>query len=114
MENNTENANTRTQFILDENGELQEISKDKCKAVEFPIKYKLKNAYEVFVRVEGTENYWISNYGRCVNNLNRKDKDKFYEHKQGKCHYTMFEVERQLVSYPLKPKCKTKRPDKNK
>lgn len=86
MENNTENANSRTQFILDENGELQEISKDKCKTVEFPIKYKLKNAYEVFVRVEGTENYWISNYGRCVNNLNRKDKDKFYEHKQGKCH----------------------------
>lgn len=113
-ENNIENANSRIQFILDENCELQEISKDKCKAVEFPIKYKLKNAYEVFVRVEGTENYWISNYGRCVNNLNRKSKDKFYEHKQGKCHYTMFEVERQLVSYPLKPKCKTKRPDKNK
>ena len=53
--------------------ELQEISKDKCRPVEYPIKYKLKNAFEVFVRVDGTENYWISNYGRCVNNLNHKD-----------------------------------------
>ena len=92
----TENAETtesKMQFILDENKELQEISKDKCKPVEYPIKYKLKNAFEVFVRVDGTENYWISNYGRCVNNLNHKDKNTFYEHKQGKCHYTVFEIE---------------------
>ncbi len=90
---NVETTESKMQFILDENRELQEISKDKCKPVEYPIKYKLKNAFEVFVRVDGTENYWISNYGRCVNNLNHKDKNTFYEHKQGKCHYTVFEIE---------------------
>jgi len=99
-----ENTESKMQFILDENGELQEISKDKCKAVEYPIKYKLKNAFEVFVRVDGTENYWISNYGRCVNNLNHKDKNTFYEHKQGKCHYTIFEV--QWIEKPIKYKGK--------
>lgn len=93
----TETTESKMQFILDENGELQEIAKDKCKVVEYPIKYKLKNAFEVFVRVEGTENYWISNYGRCVNNLNRKDKNTFYKHKEGKCHYTIFEIERYEV-----------------
>lgn len=100
----TENLDTKEskmQFILDENGELQEIPKDKCKPVEYPIKYKLKNAFEVFVRVDGTENYWISNYGRCVNNYlskklskNKTNGYKFYEHKQGKCHYTIFEIEK--------------------
>lgn len=93
---------SRVQYILDENGELAEIPKDKCKPVEYPIKYKLKNAFEVFVRVDGTENYWISNYGRCVNNYlsvknSKKDNPngyKFYEHKQGKCHYTIFEIEK--------------------
>lgn len=94
---NVETTESKMQFILDENKELQEISKDKCRPVEYPIKYKLKNAFEVFVRVDGTENYWISNYGRCVNNLNRKDKNTFYEHKQGKCHYTVFEIERYSV-----------------
>jgi len=92
---NTEN---KKQYILDENKELIEISKDKCKPVEYPIKYKLKNAFEVFVRVEGTENYWISNYGRCVNNLNHKDKNTFFKHKEGKCHYTIFEIERHIIS----------------
>lgn len=56
----------------------------------------------MFVRVDGTENYWISNYGRCVNNYlsvknSKKDNSngyKFYEHKQGKCHYTIFEIEK--------------------
>ena len=90
----TENIEQKIQYILDENGELVEIPKDKCKPVEYPIKYKLKNAFEVFVRVEGTENYWISNYGRCVNNLNHKDKNTFYAHKEGKCHYTIFEIDK--------------------
>ncbi len=111
---NTENSDTKIQFILDENGELQEIPKDKCKPMEHPIKYKLKNAFEVFVRVEDAENYWISNYGRCVNNLNRKDKNTFYEHKEGKCHYTVFEIEREIISWPIKPKYKTKSQDKKK
>lgn len=94
---------SKIQFILDENRELQEISKDKCRPVEYPIKYKLKNAFEVFVRVDGTENYWISNYGRCVNNYKSKIKNpncnKFYEHKQGKCHYTIFEIEKDGSTY---------------
>ena len=103
-ETSIENTESKMQFILDENGELQEISKDKCRTVEYPIKYKLKNAFEVFVRVDGAENYWISNYGRCVNNLNHKDKNTFYEHKQGKCHYTIFEVE--WIEKPVKYKGK--------
>lgn len=98
----TENTEAKIQYILDENGELAEIPKDKCKPVEYPIKYKLKNAFEVFVRVDSTENYWISNYGRCVNNYlsvknskkNNPNGYKFYEHKQGKCHYTIFEIEK--------------------
>ncbi len=87
----TNNTESKMQYILDENSELTEIPKSKCKPVEYPIKYKLKNAFEVFVRVDGTENYWISNYGRCVNNYRRKG---FYKHKEGKCHYTIFEIEK--------------------
>lgn len=98
---NTEKTESKMQFILDENGQLTEIPKDKCKPVEHPIKYKLKNAFEVFVRVDDTENYWISNYGRCVNNLNHKDKNTFYEHKQGKCHYTVYDIEKCIVSFPI-------------
>lgn len=85
---------SKIQYILDENGNLAEMLKSDAVPVENPIKYRLKNAFEVFVLVEGTENYWISNYGRCVNNLNRKDKSTFFEHKQGKVHYTIFEIER--------------------
>ncbi len=87
----TENTESKMQYILDEYGELQEIPKDKCKPVEYPIKYNLKNAFEVFVRVDGTENYWISNYGRCVNN--HRVENSFYKHKEGKCHYTIYDVE---------------------
>lgn len=90
---NTENTKVKMQYILDENGELAEIPKDKCKPVEYPIKYKLKNAFEVFVRVDGTENYWISNYGRCVNNRQCKN-GKFRLQKEGKVHYTIFEIDR--------------------
>ena len=115
IKENTETTESKMQFILDENGQLQEISKEKCKIVEYPIKYKLKNAFEVFVRIDGTENYWISNYGRCVNNLNHKDKNTFYKHKEGKCHYTIFEIEKQMVSYPAnKLKSGKRKPDKKK
>lgn len=114
-ENIIDTTESKMQFILDENGELQEIPKDECRHVEYPIKYKLKNAFEVFVRVDGTENYWISNYGRCVNNLNRKDKNTFYKHKEGKCHYTVFEINNQIVSYPaIKLKNGNKKPNKKK
>ena len=99
---NTENIEQATQYILDENKELVEISKELCKPVEFPISYRLSSAFEVFVRVNGTENYWISNYGRCVNNLNHKDKKTFYEHRTGKRHYTVYEIEKYIGSCPLK------------
>lgn len=71
----------KVQFILDENREFQKIARDKCSPVEYPIKHKLKNVFELFVRVRNTENYWISNCGRHVDNLSLKDKNKFYEHK---------------------------------
>lgn len=85
----------KIQYILDANGNLTEMDRSHAVPVENPIKYKLKNAFEVFVLVKGAENYWISNYGRCVNNLNHKDKNTFYEHKQGAVHLTVFEIERQ-------------------
>lgn len=88
---NTEQTDKKIQYILDENGGLVEMPKEDATPVEYPINYKLKNAFEVFVRVANTENYWISNYGRCVNNL---DKKNFYLHKEGKCHYTLFEIDR--------------------
>lgn len=77
--------------------------------LEYPIKYKLKNALEVFVRIKYTENYCISNYGRCVNNLNRKDKNTYYEHKYGKFHYTIYEIKKQIVSFPKPPNKKGRR-----
>lgn len=92
-----DNNERKIQFILDEQGRMAEMFLEDARPVEYPINYKLKNAYEVFIRVDNTENYWISNYGRTVNNLNHKDKKTFYEHKQGKCHITVFEIERYSV-----------------
>ena len=40
---------------------------------------------EVFVLVNGTNNYWISNHGRLVNNL----RGGFHMHKRGHAHYTL-------------------------
>lgn len=99
---NYEEQECKIQYILNEQGELVEIPKEQCRPVQYPIKYKLKNAFEVFVRVDGTDNYWISNYGRCVNNLNHKDKNTFYRHKEGNCHYTIYDVEKTIVSFPVK------------
>lgn len=87
----TEDKEPKIQYILDENGELTEMLKKDAKPVDFPIQYKLKNAFEVFVRVKGTENYWISNYGRCVNN--HHSGNTFYKHKEGNCHYTVYDIE---------------------
>ena len=87
--NNTE---MKMQYILDENKNLVEILETEMLLVEYPIQCKLISAFEVFVRVPNTENYWISNYGRTVNNHRNPNKNRFYEHKQGKCHYTVYEV----------------------
>lgn len=81
----------QVQYILDENGNLTEILKKDTVPVEYPIKYRLLNAFEVFVRIPNTESYWISNYGRMINNAMHSDKTKFYEHKQGNVHYTIYE-----------------------
>ena len=42
---------------------------------------------EIFVQVNNTYNYWVSNYGRVVNNLNGKD--NFYMYKTGNVHLTL-------------------------
>lgn len=99
--NETNISENEVQYILNEKKELIEISKGLCKFVEFPINYKLSSAFEVFVRVKGTENYWISNYGRCVNNLNHKDKKTFYEHRTGKRHYSIYEIEKSIEKCPF-------------
>ena len=79
----------KMQYILDENKNLVEIPTTDIIPVEHPIKCKLISAFEVFVRVPQTDNYWISNYGRCVNNYKKKN---LHEHKQGKCHYTIYAI----------------------
>ncbi len=84
----------KIQYILDEQGRLAEMLSEDAREVEYPINHKIRNAFEVYTRVYGTENYWISNYGRCVNNLKHEDKSTFYEHRQGKRHITVFEIER--------------------
>lgn len=84
----------KIQYILDEQGKLAEMLSEDAREVEHPINYKIKNAFEVFVRVNGTENYWISNYGRGVNNIKHKDKSEFFRHKEGKCHYTIYEIDK--------------------
>ena len=40
---------------------------------------------EIFVLVNNTNNYWISNYGRLVNNL----RGTFKMHKTGYAHFTI-------------------------
>lgn len=84
----------KIQYILDEQGRLAEMLSEDAREVEYPINYKIRNAFEVFIRVNGTENYWISNYGRGVNNLRHKDKSDFFKHKEGKCHFTIYEIDK--------------------
>ena len=89
-----EEPKKRIQYILDENKQLAEMLRDDAVVVEEPIKVTIKNAFEVFVQVKQTDNYWISNYGRCVNDIRNKTRKRFYEHKQGDVHYTIFEIYR--------------------
>lgn len=50
---------------------------------------------EVFVLVNGTNNYWISNHGRMVNNLH----GDFRMHKTGYAHYTLSGVGKKIETY---------------
>lgn len=50
---------------------------------------------EIFVLVNGTNNYWISNHGRLINNLH----GKFYMHKTGYAHFTLSGVEKKIEIY---------------
>lgn len=50
---------------------------------------------EVFVLVNGTNNYWISNHGRLVNDL----RDGFHMHKTGYAHYTLSGIDKKIETY---------------
>jgi len=50
---------------------------------------------EVFVIVNNTNNYWISNYGRLTNNL----RGNFYMHKTGYVHYSLSGVNKKIETY---------------
>ena len=50
---------------------------------------------EVFVLVNGTNNYWISNHGRLVNNL----RSNFHMHKTGYAHYTLSGIVKKIETY---------------
>lgn len=45
--------------------------------------------------VNGTNNYWISNHGRLVNNLH----NNFYMHKTGYAHYTLSGINTKIETY---------------
>lgn len=50
---------------------------------------------EIFVLVNGTNNYWVSNHGRTVNNL----RNNFHMHKTGYAHYTLSGIDKKIETY---------------
>lgn len=50
---------------------------------------------EIFVLVNGTNNYWVSNHGRRVNNL----RNNFHMHKTGYAHYTLSGIDKKIETY---------------
>ncbi len=50
---------------------------------------------EIFVLVNNTDNYWISNYGRLVNNL----RGEFKMHKTGYAHFTLTGTSYKIETY---------------
>ena len=50
---------------------------------------------EIFVLVNGTNNYWISNHGRLINNL----RGNFRMHKTGYAHFTLSGIEKNIETY---------------
>ena len=53
---------------------------------------------EIFVLVNSTNNYWISNHGRMVNNL----RNNFHMHKTGYAHYTLSGINTKIETYTNK------------
>lgn len=70
--------------IIDAEGNV--IVTDDISENDYPINIKLISAFEVFVQVNSTFNYWISNYGRVVNNL--RNPKKYHVHNVTD-HYTI-------------------------
>lgn len=50
---------------------------------------------EVFVQVNGTSNYWISNHGRVVNNIH----GRFHMHRIGNVHLTLTGIDGKIEAY---------------
>lgn len=71
---------------LDSKGNVKVIESEDIAENDNPINVKLINVFETFVQIEGTNNYWISNYGRVVNNL--RNPFKFHVHNVTD-HYTI-------------------------
>lgn len=74
--------------ILNEDGAVQ-LTEDII-GNDTPINVKLINIFETFVQIEGTTTYWISNYGRVVDNI--RNPFEFYVHKMTD-RYTIYEIE---------------------
>ena len=70
--------------VLDENNNVQFT--ENIIENDNPINAKLINVFETFVQIEGIYNYWISNYGRIVNNL--RNPFKYHVHSMTD-HYTV-------------------------
>lgn len=98
MNREENNEEVKFQYILDCDGNMVEIPLDDTVEVEYPAKARIRNAFEVFVRVPYTEEYWVSNYGRVVNNRKHKNKNSFYFHREGNCWVAIFEI----YHYPRK------------
>lgn len=88
---------TRVMFILDERSGLREIEREKAVPVERKAKFKIKNAFEVFVPVKGFEDYWISNYGRCITDINRK-KDNYHLLKEETDCYKLISYTKRIIN----------------
>ena len=81
---------------LDSKGNVKVIESEDITENNSPINVKLINVFETFVPIEGTNNYWMSNYGRVVNNL--RNPFKFHVHNMTD-HYTInvFDIDGSVI-----------------
>lgn len=93
---------TKKEKRLHEKHELREYLKIEDERVldSKASKIELVSDDEVFVLVNQTKNYWISNCGRLINNL----KNYFYIHKGGNAHYTLSGYDNDLL-HPFNTYC---------